>query len=377
MSLLSPLAKSIPPEATSIDAEGSLVPDQGPEYSRFMELVDQGLIWDPDRAAEGRLAADEAIQLENRGITPDLPEAPQSPKVKPLQAEFWRKQTAHKNSVAARLREAGMTEEADKLELCHSYYTVAVCCGCNSVQKFPNRCDLFYCPECQPTLSRERKKQVEWWTATIRQPKHVVLTTRNQPTLDPAHVTELRRWFTNLRNRKRYRNWSGGFYTIECTNEGRGWHLHLHILVDVKWIDSGQLALDWDNVTNHNGRIVKVKDCRREDYLQEVTKYAVKGSDLAKWNSSDVAAYIRAFDGKRTFGVFGSLYSARTEFAEFIATMKAAKPRCECGCCRARYFSESEWEFQCVVATPQARAMPPPHPETPALQLDIAFIWPD
>jgi len=255
-----------------------------------------------------------------------------------------------------------MTEEAEKLENCHSHYTIAVCCNCNTVRKFPNRCDQGHCPECQPHLAHERKRQVEWWLPTLKQPKHVVLTVRNIPDLSRAHLTQLRSWFTNLRRRKRYQNWTGGFYSIEVTNEGRGWHLHIHALVEAKYIDRIQLSLDWNSVTNGMGRIVKVKDCRRESYLAEVTKYAVKGSQLAAWKPADIADFIRAFSGARTFGVFGALYGARTEFAEYIATLKAAKVGCSCGCDQVMYYSETDWMLKEALwePGPQRKAQPPP-----------------
>jgi hypothetical protein len=368
-----PSEKTIPPEASSRSSSDFQPHITSDDLSRFAEQVDQGLIWDPDSAPARFGIPEEAIKLETRGITQGTSEPPPKQHLTPKSAEFWKSQTVHKNSIAAKLREIGQTQLADALEECHSFYTVAQCTSCGSVQKFPNRCDRLYCPECQPHLSRERQKQVSWWVATLKQPKHVVLTVKNQPELTPAHVDELRRWFTNLRKRKRYANWTGGFYSLEVTNEGRGWHLHIHVLVEARWIDSSQLALDWDSVTNGNGRIVKVKDCRGDDYLKEVAKYAVKGSQLAEWKPQDILTFIEVFAAKRTFGVFGSLYGARTEFAEFIATMKAAKTRCECGSNSCRYFSEAEWTIEQSLTSDQPHA--PPRPDFQQhLNLDTAAM---
>jgi hypothetical protein len=347
------------------------------DWQRFEELADSEIAWDPDRAPADHLLEQEAVKLEIRGTTSQTRSLATDNKKPKVQSEFWRGQTIHKFAVAAKLRSAGAAEEADKLENCHSYYTVAQCSECGSVRKFPNRCDLFYCPECQPGLAYDRKREISWWTATLRQPKHVVLTVRNIPDLTPGHVTQLRRWFTALRRRKFTKGWSGGFYSIECTNEGKGWHLHIHALVEARWIDGGELALVWDSITNGMGRIVKVRDCRGDQYLQEVTKYVAKGSEMATWTPTECLAFIRAFKGKRTFGVFGSLYGARTEFAEFIATLKAAKPKCECGSISCRYFSETDWLLQELGSNQPAATRPPP-----AAQLQGTFRlerepWPD
>jgi hypothetical protein len=270
-----------------------------------------------------------------------------------------------------------MHAEATKLEICHSYYTVCLCNDCATVRKFPNRCDLFYCPECQAGLSRDRKTQVEWWTKTIQQPKHVVLTVKNVATLERGHLDQVCKWFGALRRRKFAKNWSGGFYSLEVTNEGKGWHIHIHALVDAKWIDSAELALQWYSVTNGMGRIVKVRDCRKADYLAEVTKYAVKGSQLAAWDAADVAAFVTAVHGKRCFGVFGALYGVRTQFAEFIADMKTAKPKCSCGSCSVSYFSEAEWFLRdCFPNGPPKTHVPPPAAQQQSL-FEPVTQWPD
>jgi hypothetical protein len=300
------------------------------------------------------------VKLEIRGTTPQAD-----------QQLLWSRNTIYKNSVAAKLREAGRFLEAGKLEHCHTEYTFAVCSGCGQVNKFPNRCDLFYCAECQPRLSHDRKKAVEWWTREVNQPKHVVLTVKNVAHLDKQHVQEFRSWLTRLRRSAFASNWLGGFYTLEVTNEGQGWHLHAHLLVDAKWIDAIQLSAKWSQITKGFGRIVKVKDARGKDYLAEVTKYVVKGVQLAAWSGADLVTFINAFDGVRTFGVFGSLYGKRTKFAEWWKSIRGSTPKCDCGCCTATYFSESqfiEWDL-----LPNREVKPIPPPAIPVNQLHFSI----
>jgi hypothetical protein len=308
------------------------------------------------------------VLLERRGLTPQAapPDLPR--KTPEWQQEFWAKQTLFKLTVAAKLREAGRPTLAGILDECHTRFTTALCGDCGRTKQFPNRCDSFFCPECQPRLAAERKKAVEWWTMLVCQPKHVVLTVRNIPDLSKAHVQEFKGWWGKLRRRKFAKHWQGGFYSLEVTNEGNGWHLHLHALVDAKWIDKQGLSDEWRKITNGLGYIVEVKDARGKSYLQELVKYAVKGSDLAGWKPTEIARFIDAFDGVRQFGVFGTLYGARTKFAEYIATIRAAKPKCECGSCNVRYFSESEWLMRELEAGP-TRAARPPTPDTHTLEL--------
>ena len=295
------------------------------------------------------------LQLETTGVTSHL-----TPRAQGLrQGELWHRGVIHAAAVAAKLHEAGLHEEASKLDTCHSTFTVATCLRCGKQQRFPNRCDLFFCPMCQPRLAHLRAESVGWWCDTISQPKHVVLTLTNTETLEREHIDFLHASLRRLRNRKFTASWRGGLGSIEVTNEGRGWHLHLHLLVDARWIDAGQLACEWDSCTRGRGHIVKVRDCRKADYLREVVKYAVKGSQLASWSPADVAAFVKALDGKRTFFVFGSLYGKRTEWREWIDAVSQHGLVCECGSSDFKFESEAEAEWSSHY-TPAAAARPPP-----------------
>lgn len=306
------------------------------------------------------LAAFPPLKLETRGTS--------APNVQGL---LWSKLADFRKSVAAKLREHGEATLADELDDCHSYFTVAQCTNCRRTQSFPNRCDRFYCPECQPRLGRQRRESVEWWTKLIPQPKHVVLTVRNTPDLTRGHVRQLKSWFANLRRRKFARAWQGGFYSIEVTNEGNGWHLHIHALVNARWIDGGTLATEWCKATNGAGHIVKVKDCRSKDYIAEITKYAVKGTELAKWTGAQIATFIHALKGAKCFGVFGELHGKRTEWREWIAGQKEKGQTCECGCQEFRYFTEEEWAAEQIRLDIAEQSRPPP--KLPGSQHSLAL----
>jgi hypothetical protein len=183
--------------------------------------------------------------------------------------------------------------------------------------------------------------------------------------------------FSQLRRRKFARNWKGGYYGIQITHSVKGWMLHIHALIDARWIDTTELKKQWYSATRGFGYIIHVSDCRSKDYLRETTRYVIHGSQLAAWQPEAIATFVRAFQGKRTFGVFGSLFGARTEFAEWIATLKQAKPRCDCGSCMVRYQSETEWlisqDFNPHSNCPRP---PPPTHQQPAL-IAIPIAWPD
>jgi len=361
-----PFRISMPPEA---------LPDDQPH--RFKEDAHSGVEWFPDLAPSPRLDSAPPLKLDIRGVTSQTAKKTLKRTKLARTESFWHQSVIHRNTVAVKLREAGLNEEATILENCHSHTTVAVCNDCGKTSRFENRCDLFYCPQCQIRLQREREEQVRWWAVEIPQPKHVVLTVKNTPTLAPAHVDRLRGWLTKLRRSKFASNWLGGFYRFEVTAEEKGWHLHIHLLVDAHWIDQMELAANWSRITKQQGRIVKVMDCRGESYLHEVTKYVVKGNMLASWSPDKLRSFITAFQGKRTFGVFGSLYGKRTEFAEWIAGLKGDRPKCECGSSSCRFYDELEWQVAQLRLTPTGKAQPPPPPTHAELQIAREFRWPD
>jgi hypothetical protein len=130
--------------------------------------------------------------------------------------------------------------------------------------------------------------------------------------------------------------------------------------VDADWIDQPGLKQQWNSVTSGGGYIVKVKDCRESEYLREVTKYVVKSTTLAKWSPATLRTFVLAFTGLRLFGVFGSLYGARTKFADFIAELKDRRRACDCDDPQVTYQTEEEFARSKIPRIPIFRPRPPP-----------------
>ena len=63
-------------------------------------------------------------------------------------------------------------------------------------------------------------------------------------------IEDLKEAWKKLRRRAPYKEvWQGGLYTIEVVNKGRGWHVHLHILVEGGYVSQRLLAADWKELT--------------------------------------------------------------------------------------------------------------------------------
>jgi len=299
----------------------------------------------------------EALKLEQRGVTS------QTTAGKPgrdRQRTFDFLRLVHRDTICRKLDSIGRLDAAGEMADCHSRATVQQCVGCQKRTTFFNRCETKFCPICAPRLARERREAVEWWAKQLTQPKHVVLTARNTETITKERVQAFKKAFARLRRRRFAWNWAGGFYSLEVTNEGRGWHLHLHALVDARFIPADVLAKEWAACIGQDFAIVKVVDAREKSYLHEVCKYAVKGNDLAGWQPEEIAAVMDAFEGVRVFGTFGTLYKKRAEFREFLEALQGEVAPCECGCTHWKFLSEAEADWEEIRRTIDAPPNAPP-----------------
>jgi hypothetical protein len=198
-------------------------------------------------------------------------------------------------------------------------------------------------------------------------PLFVTLTMPNVASLADHPLRRLRRAFGKLRHTKLWkRNVRGGVAAIEITNQGHGWHPHLHTVIDCRWLAwktprpqrgdtkamekekclaaSDELGLAWARalkVESFNpdwcGVVFKVKRCKAETIGQEVLKYSVKGSDLVECDG-DVAELIAQMKATRLVTSFGTL------FGKLRSPDLQSKNGCKCEKC-----GESSWMPEATV----------------------------
>lgn len=284
-------------------------------------------------------------------------------------AELFDKRWVLAQSVIAKLNGVGSGHLAGKMRTCHTEQSWAQCTGCRKVRTFWNHCDLFFCPICQPRLAKERSRAIEWWSQQISQPKHLVLTARNTEDITRQRVQKFKACITKLRRQKHAKGWQAGTWAIEVTNEGKGWHLHAHLLINCAYIDMTAVCTAWAKLVGQDYAVVWVRDVRGTDYVREVAKYAVKGNELARWTGDQIVAFIYAFRGQKLFGVFGKLHGLRTQLRDFLDTMKEARSKCECGCDQYKVYSATQWAWKQETDCPIFSAKPIPPPITQPVML--------
>lgn len=206
------------------------------------------------------------------------------------------------------------------------------CKNCGTVETFDYRCNLKWCPRCQWRITEKRKQLLQLWTRRITQPKHLVLTQRNFPILTRTKIRQFQKCLASLRRRKLCERIRGGCMSIEITNEGNGWHLHAHCLLDVRWLDMERLSRVWGKLVGQEFGIVKIKDVRGKDYVKEVSKYVCEGSEISRWPAEQVLEFVTAIRGRRFFFAFGNLRELAPAIRAELAANAAPQKVCDCGC---------------------------------------------
>jgi hypothetical protein len=248
-----------------------------------------------------------------------------------------------------RLLEEGANDLASRLDRCGQPIPLT-CTGCGRESAPLSRCDRKWCPSCAPKLATLMVEKYTTLTAQMKWPLFVTWTTLNY---DEPDVRPLRKAWGKLRRLRWFRRLvPGGVAAFECTEHGKGYHWHIHALLDCKWIAPTvphppygcskaqwhrsavaactETAEQWSLCTGRESSIDVRRvwgrdggDVRRA--TAEVLKYCVSAETLLGMNGP-VAPFIRLLQGTRLITSFGTMFG------------KAPKPpkrpplMCECGC---------------------------------------------
>lgn len=228
----------------------------------------------------------------------------------------------------------------EHFQACGRDTIVRQCRSCKQCKTLSYHCDLKWCPRCQWKITRKRQQVLSLWAGKLSQPKHLVLTQKNFAMLSRKNIRSHQRNLARLRRSKAFRNVKGGCVSVEITNEGNGWHLHSHWLLDCRWLDMPSVCKAWAALVGQQFAIAKVKDVRQQDYVREVAKYVVEGSAIAGWDPEHVHQFVRAIQGLRFFFSFGSLWKVGPAIRAELKAAEIDGTECECGGCDFSFMPE-------------------------------------
>ena len=257
-----------------------------------------------------------------------------------------------------RLLQEGADDLAAPLQACGQPFPLT-CTNCGGIHTVETHCRCRWCPACAPLVSAERAAR---WGAAIEAlqwPLFVTLTIPNSE--DPETLRHLRKKWGQFRRRKIIKERvAGGVATFEVTNKGNGWHPHIHAVMDCRWLaihtpepratDSAEviaekcrraqeeLTAQWSHMLGVPWSSVWVRRVHGSGVIQEVLKYACKGSELVE-SPDAIAPMLRVLKQTRTLSGWGSLHPLPSPDEE-------QKPSVACSDCGAeKSFIPSELAF--------------------------------
>jgi hypothetical protein len=183
----------------------------------------------------------------------------------------------------------------------HPFRTL-YCVHCGHPVTFEISCGDRTCPKCRRKWFGYHYKflvdLVKTWTVI----HSLTLTTRNIPDNEFCRndVKRIRDDFTKLR--KRLPDILGGFYVTQATNKGRGWHLHLHVVFDGKFIPKERVVRLWSEITG-GSFIVDIADVKTPE---KAIRYLLADfNGRPRIRPEDFNKYNEIFKGSRLVQPFG------------------------------------------------------------------------
>lgn len=181
----------------------------------------------------------------------------------------------------------------------HPFLTL-YCGHCGHPLKVKLGCGDRTCPECRLKWFGYHFKALLGLVSSWRTAYFLTLTLKNINEIGRFHVKDLRKDFERLR--RRFKQIQGGFYVVQATNRGKGWHLHLHILYDGFFINQKELAAAWMEITGDSFMV----DIRRVGDPRTAVRYLLSDFLQApRIREADAADFNGMFKGSRLVQPFG------------------------------------------------------------------------
>jgi len=94
--------------------------------------------------------------------------------------------------------------------------------------------------------------------------------------------------------------------------------------------------VQWGKIVGQEFAIVHIKPVKQGSYLQEVCKYAVKGSELAGWTGEQIFEFASMCRHVRMFETWGNFVEERRAAKLFLKQTRPKPEPCPCGCTEIR-----------------------------------------
>lgn len=215
-----------------------------------------------------------------------------------------------RSRLITRLENEGAFHHSTRLKKCGEEIHLRCSC-CQRAKTAYKRCDLKYCPSCTPRLAFDRTKKYGPVVDTFSNPLFITLTTRNFDARSKKEtgIRAVRKAFTKLRAQRWWKKHvAGGVAGFEMTRRNKGWHPHVHAVIDSNWFAvelpppgfgvgleeyraharraCEEVAAKWTKALGGRKGSVKVRKVKLRpgqsvsDCLREVLKYSITAESL-------------------------------------------------------------------------------------------------
>lgn len=170
-------------------------------------------------------------------------------------------------------------------------------------------CRLRWCVLCGSARVSWIVHSVSDWLKTLDRPKFLTLTIRHSNADLSWQITNLYRFFKNLRRNDRWNRYVRGGewnFQIKFSEKTKQYHNHLHCLLDSDYYPQGELSNDWTKVTGGSFIVDIRKVHNAKKAANDAARYAACPCDLSKLTTDQVLEVYHALHGRRMCGTFGS-----------------------------------------------------------------------
>jgi len=177
------------------------------------------------------------------------------------------------------------------------------CSHCGYPLRVQMSCGDRTCPKCRRKWYGYHfgalKRDISSWPKVY----FLTLTLKNIPDRDISrwHVKRLREAFSKLRYRLKP-NIKDGYYVVQMTNSGGGWHLHLHVLFKGRYVSALLISEAWKEITK-DSFIVDIKLVEKWEYALRYLLSDFRGMPRIREQDRDI--YNRLLHGSRLVQGFG------------------------------------------------------------------------
>lgn len=209
----------------------------------------------------------------------------------------------------ARQDMAHQTDKVYTLLECRHYAWFARNTDTGKVKVIANSCHLRWCPVCAEVKRMQIKTAVAQWLRTVKKPKFMTFTLKHSKESLSDQIKRLYKAYRLFRQHKFLKKKQRGgvwFFQLKRSEKTHEWHPHLHVVVDMDYINKVEIQDEWLLVTG-DSFVVDVRAIKDPGKVVDyVSRYCAKPCNLANFTDADQDTVANSLFGRRLCGRFGT-----------------------------------------------------------------------